>query len=607
MNLFKRSGSFLAYMEFSQKGLVHIMRQRKKHLIFSLLLLLLITLLIGCSRLEGKKKDGREFDKFVDEIFRTEVQKDSLTLNYSLAHPKNYGITEPKVSLGHYSVDYLKDMLVSSENYLARLEEYDYNSLSDSQKLTYDILKMDLGLEKEMGDLILYNEILGPTTGIQAQLPVLLAEYTFYEKDDIETYLALLPKVQDYFDEIIEFEKEKSAAGLFMSDEVADSIIEQCEAFIADKENNYLIDVFNDKIKSYKGLTKEEITSYMEANEKAVTNNIIPAYENLVFSLTQLKGSGTNDGGLCYYDRGKEFYEYLIKTNTGSSKSVPELKKMLDENISKSMLKLTSLLMKDPTLADTVLSITYPLTDPSEIIEYLETAIKKDFPATPAVSCSIKYVHESLREHLSPAMYLIPPIDNYKDNVIYINNNPSYDLSQIFTTIAHEGYPGHLYQSVFFRNLEPAPIRSLLNFGGYVEGWATYVEYYSYYLAGFDKNVAEFLEASMSANMALYCRLDIGIHYEGWSLAETASYLKSFGINDTTTVKLLYQTMIEEPALYPQYGIGYLEFLELRETAEKALGDKFVLKDFHEFLLNLGPAQFDIIAGRLETWIEGQK
>lgn len=581
------------------------MKQRKKYLLFSLLLIFLTTIFLGCSQIN--KKNGKDFDKFLDEMFKTEVQRDTLTLNYSLAHPENYGITEPEVTLGHYSVDYLKEMLVSSENYLARLDEFNYNSLSNSQKLTYDILKEDLSLEKEAGDLILYNEILGPTTGIQAQLPVLLAEYNFYEKDDIETYLALLPKIQDYFNEIIEFEKEKSAAGLFMSNEVADSIIEQCESFITDKENNYLIDVFNDKVKNYKGLSKSELTTYIETNEKAIKDYVIPAYENLIFALTELKGTGTNDGGLCNYEHGKEFYEYLMKVNTGSSKSMEELKKMLDDSISGNMLKLTSLMMKDPTLADTIISLHYPLTDPSEIIEFLKTKIEQDFPATPAVSYSIKYVHESLQEHLSPAMYLIPPIDNYKDNVIYINNNPEYDLSQIFTTIAHEGYPGHLYQSVYFRDLKPAPIRSLLNFGGYVEGWATYVEYYSYYLAGFDKNIAEFLEASMAANMALYCRLDMGIHYEGWSLADTAKYLKSFGIEDKVTVRLLYQTMIEEPALYPQYGIGYLEFMELRETAEKTLGDKFTLKEFHEFLLDLGPAQFDIISHHLDKWAKEQK
>ncbi len=583
------------------------MKQRKKHLLFTLLLIFLTTVFIGCSQLKENEESGKDFDKYLDDMFKTEVQKDSLTLNYSLAHPENYGITDPKVTLGHYSVDYLKDLLVSYENYLARLEKFNYDSLSDSQKLTYDILKEDLSLEKEMGDLILYNEILGPTTGIQAQLPVLLAEFNFYDKGDIETYLTLLPKIQDYFNEIIEFEKEKSAAGLFMSDNVADSIIEQCEAFIADKENNYLIDVFNDKVKNFKGLTETEVATYKETNEKAILNYIIPSYENLIFALSELKGTGTNNGGLCNYEHGKEYYEYLMKTNTGSSKSMAELKKMLDESISGNMLKLTSLLMRDPSLADTIMSINYPLTKPSEIIEYLKNEIEKDFPATPAVSCSIKYVHESLQEHLSPAMYLIPPIDSYKDNVIYINNNPDYDLSQIFTTIAHEGYPGHLYQSVYFRDLKPAPIRSLLNFGGYVEGWATYVEYYSYYLAGFDKNVAEFLEASMAANMALYCRLDMSIHYDGWSLADTANYLKSFGIKDNATVQLLYETMIEEPALYPQYGIGYLEFMELKETAEKTLGDKFVLKDFHEFLLNLGPAQFDIIGDRLAVWMKQQK
>lgn len=580
------------------------MKQRKKHLLITLLLIFLTTVFIGCS--QSKEKSGKDFDTFLDEMFKTEVQKDSITLNYSLAHPENYGITNPEVTLGHYSVDYFKDMLVSSENYLARLKKFNYDSLSDSQKLTYDILKKDLSLEKELGDLILYNEILGPTTGIQAQLPVLLAEFTFYEKDDIETYLALLPRVQDYFNEIIEFEKEKSAAGLFMSDKVADSIIEQCKSFILDKENNYLIDVFNDKLENFKGLTKTEVATYKEINKEAINNYIIPAYENLIFALSELKGTGTNDGGLCNYEHGKEYYEYLMKANTGSSKSIEGLKKMLDGSISGNMLKLTSLVMKDPSLGDTILSINYPLTNPSEIVEYLKDGIEKDFPATPAVSYSIKYVHKSLQEHLSPAMYLVPPIDNYKDNVIYINNNPSYDLSQIFPTIAHEGYPGHLYQSVYFRDLKPAPIRSLLNFGGYTEGWATYVEYYSYCLAGFDKNVAEFLEASMAANMALYCRLDIGIHYDGWSLVDTANYLKSFGIKDNAIIHLLYQTMIEEPALYPQYGIGYLEFMELRKTAEKTLGDKFVLKNFHEFLLNLGPAQFDIIADRLEVWMKEQ-
>jgi uncharacterized protein (DUF885 family) len=571
-------------------------------------LILITTSILGCSKITpgGGNKNLEDFDTFLDQIFITEVQKDALTLNYSLAKPENYGIVDPEITLGHYSVDYIEDTLVSSENYLAALKQYDYESLTDTQKLTYDIFKKDLELDLKLGNFILYNEGLGPTTGIQAQLPVLLAEYNFYDKEDVETYLKLLPQVFTYFEEICAFEKEKSKAGLFMSNDVVDNIVDQCESFIEDKENNYLIEIFNDKIKEL-GFTEKEIKTYKKANKDAILNQVLPAYELLITTLNSLKGTGTNNGGLCNFEKGKEYYEYLIKVNTGTSKSMSELKTMLDSTISTNMIKLSTIMTKDTDVYDTVMSLTYSLTDPSEIIDYLKKAIQEDFPPSPNVNYSIKYVHKSLQEHLSPAMYLIPAIDDYKNNIIYINNNPEYDLSQIFTTIAHEGYPGHLYQSVYFREQKPAAIRNLLSFGGYVEGWATYVEYYSYHLAGFRNNVADFLEANMAANMALYCRLDIGIHYDGWTLSDTASYLKGFGITDSTTVKLLYTTMLEEPALYPQYGVGYLEIMDLKKTAEDELGDKFVLKEFHKFLLDIGPAQFSVIGDRLKEWINTQK
>jgi uncharacterized protein (DUF885 family) len=582
------------------------MKRKKKYLLFVLMVLLLIVSTLGCSGNSHSAAPAENFNAFLDRVFTTEVQKDTLTLNYSLANPESYGITNPDITFGHYSKESIEKSLAASENYLATLKHYDYNSLSEDQKLSYDILKEDLETEKSLGDFIQYNEGLGPTTGIQAQLPVLLAEYNFNRKEDIENYLKLLPQVYDYFKEICAFEKDKSAAGLFMNDDVADSIIDQCKEFIKNKEKNYLISIFNDRMSEFDGLTKEEVKAYKAANKDAVLNSVIPAYELLIDTLNKLKGTGTNKEGLSHYEKGKEYYEYLIKTNTGSSRSIPELKKMLENSLSTNMQKLSSIMNKNPEVYDNVMSLSYSLTDPSKIIKYLKEAIKKDFPTCPEVKCSIKYVDKSLQDHLSPAMYLVPPLDSYNNNIIYINDNPDFDLSQIFTTIAHEGYPGHLYQSVYFRSLNPPAIRNLLSFGGYAEGWATYVEYYSYHLAGFSEDVADFLEANMAANMALYCRIDIGIHYDGWSLSETAAYLKNY-ITDSTTVKLLYNTMIEEPALYPQYGVGYLEFMSLKETAQKELGDKFVLKDFHKFLLDVGPAQFDIIADRMNSWLKEEQ
>ena len=76
---------------------------------------------------------------------------------------------------------------------------------------------------------------------------------------------------------------------------------------------------------------------------------------------------------------------------------------------------------------------------------------------------------------------MIPPIDNSGENVIYINPGHISDDLTLFTTLAHEGYPGHLYQTVYYSATKHPPIRDLLSFGGYTEGWATYCEMLSYY------------------------------------------------------------------------------------------------------------------------------
>ena len=581
-------------------------KHRKLFLVFfSLLLLMLI--LSGCEKKTNTESTRKDFDSFTNEVFKKEVTQDTITLNFSLANPKNYGITNPPVTFGHYSLSEMKKSLLAAENYLAALKDFSYRDLDSKQKLTYDILKDYWTLEMNSGNFPLYNEILGPTTGLQAQLPVLLAEYNFYTKDDIDTYIKLLPGITDYFKEICQYEEQKSKAGLFMSDSVADSILAQCEAFIADKENNYLIEVFNDKVSSYKGLSKKEIKAYEKANKNAVINNVIPAYQLLIDTLNSLKGTGKNDGGLAGLPKGKEYYRYLLASNTGTDRSPEELIKLLDNSILSNLRALNALTSKDSKIYEEAANVSYPLTKPVEILDYLKSTISQDFPPCPKVDFTVKYVHKSLQDYLSPAMYLVPAIDNYKNNVIYINENPDYQGQEIFNTLAHEGYPGHLYQSVYFRNTNPTPIRSLLNFGGYAEGWATYVEFYSYHMAGFSDNEASFLEHSMAANMSLYCRLDIGINYEGWNIAQTASYLHQFGITDKNTAKVLYTTMVEEPALYPEYGVGYLEFMELKNTAQKALGNKFNLKEFHKFVLDIGPSQFEIIDKRMDSWLKTQK
>jgi uncharacterized protein (DUF885 family) len=568
---------------------------------------LTIVFTIGCNK-QDSAKTKEDFDSFTKEIFVDEVQNDSITLNYTLSKPETYGITDYTPTLGTYTLDENDKNLAEAENYLERLKKFDYQLLSDDQKLTYDILKESFELDLNIGKYPLYSKVLSPTIGIQAQLPVLFAEYNFYDKQDIDDYIKLIACTEDYFKQIVDMEKEKSKQGLFMSDSSVDDIVKQCKSFVENKKNNFLITVFNDKVSSYEGLTKEEINNYKKANKEAVLNNVIPAYEMLIDELTALKGTGKNEGGLSNFKDGKEYYKYLVQSETGSKKSISQLIDLLEDTMNSNIAKMQAIVLVNPDALDEMENVKYKLTDPKEIVNYLKTAINDNYPTLEDVNCTIKYVDESLQEFLSPAFYLTPAIDNYTDNSIYINKSDQFDQSTIFTTIAHEGYPGHLYQCVYFNQQNPEPIRSLLNFGGYSEGWATYVELDSYYMAGIDKNVASLLEKNMAATLCLYARIDIGVNYEGWSKEDTANYLmKILNTDDEETVNTFYSSIVEEPANYLQYTIGYLEFNELKTKAKNALNDKFVLKDFHEFLLNIGPAPFDVIDNRLDSWIKDQK
>ena len=575
----------------------------KKPILLYTLLLSLTLLFTGC---QGERKGAKEFEAFTQEVFAYEVQCDAITLNYTLTNPEHYGITDYTPTFGEFSIEESQSSYLEMENYLAALKEFDYKSLTKDQQLTYDIFKEYLELQLSASELLLYSEALGPNTGLQAQLPVLLSEYHFTDKEDVENYLLLLEDLPRYFKQIAVFEAQKSKAGFFMSDTTADSIISQCKKFIASREDNVLIEVFNDRMDTLEFLTQEEIISYKERNQALVFNSIIPAYELLMEQIETLKGTGTNDGGLCNFPKGKEYYEYLIASTTGSSRSIKEIDELLTDGINTGLEIMIAAADGDATIFEKVDTVTYPLTDPVEIIEFLKLEIQQNYPTLENVNYNIKYVHKSLEEDLSPAFYLTPPLDNYLENSIYINRYSQYNLDDIFPTLAHEGYPGHLFQNVYFNQSSPDPLRMLLNFGGYSEGWATYVEMDSYSMMEMDQQLASIIMNNQIASLCMYAQIDLGIHYYGWDLDDTMLYLANFGITSEEAAKEVYQTMIAEPGNYMKYALGYLEIMELRETAQKELGDDFSLKEWNTFFLDMGPAQFEIIEKYMQNWIKEQ-
>ncbi|MDE7211193.1 MAG: DUF885 domain-containing protein [Lachnospiraceae bacterium] len=585
------------------------MRHQTTKRLLPLLLSFCILLLSACgTKPQEDKKTTPDipFGEFVDELYRTEVAADTLTLHYSLAHPENYGITAGDITLGSYSQKDVTDSIPEIEASRETLLSYDYDSLTKVEQVLYDCILFTMDSNLALSKYEYYSEPLGPTTGLQAQLPILLAEYHFYSKEDIETYLELLTQIKDYFEDIAQYEREKSAAGTFMSDSVAEEIISQCQNYIQNPEENLLIECFNNTVENFDGLTRDEIILYEEQNREAVLGSVIPAYELLIDTLTQLKGTAVYEGGVSSLPDGAAYFEALARYETGSSMTMKEMQKRLKTAVQTALVSMSAAQFTDTTLYSRYERMKYPATDPAEGLEYLKNAIKTDFPALDDVDYSVKYVHKSLQEYLSPAMYLVPPFDDRNNNNIYINQNPEYDLSSIFTTLAHEGYPGHLYQNVYYLSTDPQPLQQLLRTSGYTEGWGTYAELYGYTLAGFDEALAEFCRNNMTAILCLYGLTEIGVHYSGWDVDATVSFWSDYGI-DAKTAKEIYGTILAEPCSYLPYCVGYLEFMDLKALAQEALGDAFSPLDFHTFILTLGPAPFATVKTALEEWISEQK
>ena len=258
-----------------------------------------------------KEGDSEEFNNFLMALFNEQITSNSIDFHYSLEHPENYGLSMDTVTFGTVDISNLDQDIEDTKNVLAELESFDYDTLSSRQQLIYDMLEENFQDSIDSADYTLYQTIFSPTIGIQAQLPVILSEYTFRTQQDIDDYILLLKDVDRYFSELLEVEKAKSQAGLFMADFTADAIISQCESFIADPESNLLIDIFQEKLDSeMPGLSQEDKEAYIQQNQEAVLNDVIPAYESLIDGLTALKGTGTNEGGLANYENGADYYAH---------------------------------------------------------------------------------------------------------------------------------------------------------------------------------------------------------------------------------------------------------------------------------------------------------
>lgn len=567
----------------------------KKHRMLSVGIFLAAVLsIIYAAILSPAGKSTGSFSEFCTTLFREEMKSNTMNLHFTLKDPKAAGIDSYEITLGSLSGDSPHNQARQLKKLSEELKKYSHRSLKGKDRLTCRLLSDYISRQQNLAAYPYYDEPLTPSGGVTSQLPVLLAEYTFRNTRDIKDYLGLLSQMDTYFLGILDYEQKKADAGLFMSDEACLKVIEGCEVFTEHPDDNFLIDTFSNRLNAMDGLTDTQKNAYLKQHSKVLSDHVIPAYSQMIKGLTLLLGRGHNNWGLCNFPEGKAYYEAVVSADTGCDDSVEDLFSQIAKARREDLTFCQNLLEKNPKLASQSPKPDAALKEENAMISRLQKEILTDFPAPPQTDVEICHVDPALSEYLAPAFYITAPIDDISHNRIYINDAKNDTDIYYFTTLAHEGYPGHLYQTICTSSYGAPEVLSLLNYPGYTEGWATYTEMQSFYYAGLDPDLASLLQHNQAATLSLYATADIGIHYFGWEKEKNAAFWSEYGVDDTATVNRITDLILEEPGNYLKYYVGYLKFRQMRE--QFALENKsFSVSAFHEAILRTGPSPFSVL------------
>lgn len=514
-------------------------------------------------------------------------------------------VTYESVTGAYPDLDHIPD--ATDEEILDMLRGFNRAVLTDSQQLTYDVFEDAIELSIMRDEYRLFAEPLSTISGEHAMLPVILSEYRFQRLEDMYTYLALIETLPEYITSLLDFEKEKSAAGLFMSDAAADEVIKSCRSFTEYGENHILIASFDNRIAELDDLSDEERGLYSGINARLVREVFIPEFERLAQGIESLKGTGRAEMGLSHFKDGKGYVEYLCRSFTGTDYTPGQIIDILSDEVTQSTAELYRIISRNPDVLQELDRFDFGITQPEEIFEDLQEKSKADFPTPKATDYTVSYVPDFLEPHTAQAFYLLPPIDTTIVNRIYINASQIDDPIELYTVMAHEGYPGHMLQQLYFLEKKAAPLRSVFSYLGYLEGWAQYISYKSF---EFNENASNDLIKAMQLNeiinydVSALC--DLYVNYSGFTEQQLEKYLSDNGFTSAVSHQL-YTTFVNNPGVYLPYTVGSYEMRSLRAYAEEELGDAFSAYDFHRALLDIGQAPFYVVRREIENWVNSVK
>jgi uncharacterized protein (DUF885 family) len=508
------------------------------------------------------------------------------------------------------------------------LLQYKDEDLSEDELLSKEIAMYLLNMLNDLETYQYHNYPFNQMSGAQSGFPSFMdAQHAISNVESVDNYIARLSESKRYYTQTLEGMRVREEKNIFPPTFVVDRLIDEMVGFIGTPASeNVLYTSLEKKIDKTESITKEQKSELLAKVEVEIEKTVYPTYQMLIEYFTELRSKTNSDDGLWSMPQGADVYNLRLRFMTTTDYSADKIHNIGLGEVTRIQAEILSILDSegfdiDQGFTSAINELAsqerfyYPDTDAGReqiladyqtILDEIDEGLGNSFSMRPEAGMEVQRI-PLFKEKTAPGAYYSPPsIDGSRPGVFYANlydvkATPKYAMR---TLAYHEGIPGHHFQIAIGMELEGLPIfRTLPLFTAYVEGWALYTEYLAWELGFQDDPFDNIGRLQAELFRAVRLVVDTGLHEKRWTREEAITYM----INNTGMAESDVISEIERYVVMPgqatAYKVGMMKILDVREKAKTALGDMFVLSEFHDVVLKNGAVPLDILDQLIEKWV----
>ena len=506
---------------------------------------------------------------------------------------------------------------------LVQLLEIDSSKLSPADQLNLDLFRRQLEVDLEEFPFQWHLVPLNQREGIQDENSLADA-IAFHTVNDYEDWLARLNAFSVYMDQTIALMRAGVEAKMVQPQIVMKRVPAQIKRQIVEEPSTSL---FYKPFKSFpQDIEPSDRDRLQREAQAAIREKIVPAFRKFLgFFEREYFPACLKDVGASRLPRGQDFYSFLARKHTTTKLSpheiheigLTEVKRIRNEmeqiklhvGFTGSLNEFFEHLRTAPQ---------FYFTDPGDLMNAYIAFGKRVDPELPKIFKKlprIRYGIEAIPAHMAPdtttAYYRPPSADGSRPGTYFVNlykpeTRPKYEIAALSL---HEAMPGHHLQIALATELNDLPeFRKHTHFTAFIEGWGLYSESLGREMGLYDDPYSKFGQLTYEMWRAVRLVVDTGIHSKGWSRTQAIEYFKANAAKSELDITNEIDRYIAWPGQALAYKIGELKIKELRQRAEKKLGAKFDLRDFHDVVLRNGAVPLDVLERLVDDWVnQGEK